>query len=316
MERAEPHPNGDFETDFTDKPYEPLLGIRNNDAINRKQLTADRVGSTSFSATLSRVHYGTYAGTPACLIAIDFSFRFKAKAIGRYEEATILVSFTRATDTGNPRVKSSDPSTDPQILNFAPKQVYGAVKTVEEKKKYDISIPLTFETPIGLSAGLEPHVGRESLTVVEHRMALHGNLFYDDDHDEANVVTWDLSENSAQKDGIFRHFAAAVVVANPPDTPMWMRVEVKPSVRFSLDPRYLLDKNSVLVRLMSKNDEPVLLDGKTPKKPAEQPDLRCDDFASDEFPWQKVVPSALEYANHLTLRSANVANGPGVLPTA
>jgi hypothetical protein len=114
-------------------------------------------------------------------------------------------------------------------------------------------------------------------------MEVHGNLDWDDDHDEAaNAVSWQLTENAAQRDGIFRQFRAATVFLNEPGQPLWMKVIVKPTVRFSADPR----------RLLPKNDHPVLLDGKTPLLPL---DLKCDDFSADTFPWEKVLQLPLEY---------------------
>jgi hypothetical protein len=128
-------------------------------------------------------------------------------------------------------------------------------------------------------------------------MEIHGHLYFDDDHDEdANAVTWDLSENDAQKDGIFREVKAAIVVLNPADKPMWMDVTVKPSVKFSADPRRLVAKN---------NDEPVLLDGKTPK--TGQSDLGCSDFSSTTFPWNKVLQLPVEYAVSSFIGTRNFA---------
>lgn len=85
---------------------------------------------------------------------------------------------------------------------MAPKEVYGIVKTVDEKKYWDVSIPLMFEIPVGFSAGITGTAGAEKNVIEDNRMEIHGNLSQDDDHDEgANGVTWDLTENKAQKDG-------------------------------------------------------------------------------------------------------------------
>lgn len=44
----------------------------------------------------------------------------------------------------------------------------------------------------------------------EHRMEIHGDLYWDDDPiDGACGATWDLRENEAQKDGVFRSFRSA-----------------------------------------------------------------------------------------------------------
>jgi hypothetical protein len=266
-------PNQDFETDLDiNKEILPLLKIHNNGRVNRPLATQDHIGHTAFGAILKRVQYGTYEGDPACLISLEFSFRFKSKSHSRYCYAEIGVEFEKATDVQKPRVRSMDPALDPRVINLAPKEVYGIVKTVDEKKYWDVSIPLKFESPVGVSAGITGTLGAERNMTEENRMEIHGNLAQDDDHDEgANAVTWDLTENSSNKDGIFRSFRAAIVVQCRFKEAFWMRVSVKPSVKFSLDPRRLSTKEDGLYRLLQRNDDPILLDGETPLKG--QPDL-------------------------------------------
>jgi hypothetical protein len=288
--------NDDFCTDFElDESSEPLLGIHNKNRVNRDLATQERIGRTSFSAQVLRVQYGTYLGDHACLVGLNFSFRFRTNVACRYSYAEIRVAFTRAIDIQNHKTRNTNPLDDPRVKNLAPKEVYGIVKTVEEKKVFDVTIPVMFESPIGLKAGVTSQVRNEKTEHQENRMEIHGHLYFDDDHDEdANAVTWDLSENDAQKDGIFREVKVAIVVLNPADKPMWMDVSVKPSVKFSADPRRLVAKNDAFARLLQKNDEPVLLDGKTPK--TGQSDLGCSDFSSTTFPWDKVLRLPVEYA--------------------
>lgn len=287
--------NGGFETDFTlNEQSVPLLGIHNNGRVNRTLATHERIGKTSFSATLGQVLYGKYKGDDACLVVIDFSFRFRSEVACRYSYAEILVAFRRAVDIRNPRKRADDPSEDPRVTNMAPKEVYGILKASKEKNSYGITIPAMFESPIGLWTSIEGHAGKEETEHQENRMEIHGDLYFDDEHDQyANAVTWDLSENDALKDGIFRYFKAAIVLLNPPEQPMWMEVVVKPSVRFSLDPRRLVQKSNPFARLLQKNDDPVLLDGKTAKTGPFDPG--CNDFSSPAFPWDKVLQIPKEY---------------------
>ena len=125
-------------------------------------------------------------------------------------------------------------------------------------------------------------------------MEVHGTFDFDDDHDDAaNAVSWELTENTAQKNGIFRQFRAAIVFLSPPGQLVWMKVVVDPRVNFSVDPRHLLKKESLLLRLLQRNDHPILLDGKTSLSPS---DLGCNGFSVAEFPWEKVLQLPVEYA--------------------
>src|SRR5256885_6294528 len=110
--------NGSFTTNFDlDESEIPQLGIHNNGRVNRTLITRDAVRDTSFSAVLNRVHYGRYKDEPACLVSIDFSFRFRPRVPSRYSHALIKVTFKRALDINNHRIGSDDPSDDPGVVN-------------------------------------------------------------------------------------------------------------------------------------------------------------------------------------------------------
>jgi hypothetical protein len=283
-----------FSTNFSlDEKDIPQLGIHNDGHINRTLIGRDAVGKTSFNAVLDRVQYGTYDGQPACLIVAEFSFRFKGKTMSRYSYASIEVKFTRAVDVKDHKDASNDPADDPKVVNLAPKEVYGIVKSVEEKRFRDVKIPAMFQSPLGFSTGAEGHIGSEEIQHQEHRMEIHGDLYYDDEHIEAACgATWDLSENSAQRDGIFRNFRATMVLHNPPGQAIWMHLTVRPSVRFSINPQRLFLKTDLFARLLQQNDEPILLDGKSPKGKGVGLGV---DFSSPGFPWREVVWLPVEY---------------------
>jgi len=180
------------------------------------------------------------------------------------------------------------------VVNFAPKEIYGIVKSRDESKRWEVSVPLMFNSPVGPGIGVTGTVGADFQTTKDHRMEIQGNLLQDDDHDEgANGLTWDLTENEAQRDGSLRHFTGIVVVQYQPGEAFWMKVSVKPAVKFSIDPRRLMQKEDVLQRLFQRNDDPILLDGETPLKG--QVDLHCDDFSSEKFPWENVLQLPKEY---------------------
>ncbi|EXJ76625.1 uncharacterized protein A1O5_01133 [Cladophialophora psammophila CBS 110553] len=290
----------DFLTDFDldeNSNDPPQLRVQNEGQVNRSLIARDAIRDSGFSAILQRVQYGTHEGAPACLIVIDLSFRFIGRTLSRYSHGKVEVKFSKAVDPSNHQIASPSPSEDPKVVNMAPKEVYGIVKVVEERKYREVSIPVMFESPVGISAGVEAKFGSEDNEHQEHRMEIHGDLYWDDDHmDAACGATWDLRENEAQKDGIFRSFRAAMVVENPPDVAMWMHVVVVPSVKFSINPARLFSKTDYLGRLLQKNDDPVLLDGKTPRG---APVGQGVDFSSPQFPWASVVWIPSEYKSRL-----------------
>jgi hypothetical protein len=282
------------EFDIATKSDPQQLKVHNKEVVNRDLITRDSIRDNSFSAVLHRVHYGTYSGRPACLVSIDFSFSFRPKVAARYSHATITATFRRAIDKKRPKIISKDPSGDPKVVNFAPKEVYGFVKTVEDKAIRDLSIPVMFESPVGVSLGFEGHLGLERTEHQDNRMEIYGSFQTADDHSEGAIgVEWKLEENRTQCDGIFRDFRTAIVLINPPEQPMWMSVEVKPSVKFSVNPEHLFKKTDPWARLFQLSDDPVLLDGKTSKGDSSQ--LGSHDLSSKEFPWSKFLWLPVEY---------------------
>jgi hypothetical protein len=262
---------------------EKQLGIHNDERVNRSLATHEHIGKTSYSAYVRHVQYGTYQNKPACLVAIDFSFRFPNKGGSRFSSAEVEVTYERALDAEKPSLRSTDASLDPIVANFAPKQMFGQVKERENKKTFEIEVPLVFETPFGLSAEITGRWARETSMTEEGRTELYGNLAQDDEHDDgANSVAWDLSENPISKDGILRSFRGVVLLFCRPREAFWMHVSVKPVVKFSLDPRRLFTK-----RLVGDRDEPILLDGVTTLGNASC--FGHDRFDTDEFPWQAVL---------------------------
>lgn len=94
-----------------------------------------------------------------CLVAIDFAFSFKSKSACRYNYTKIEVEFKRALDPTDHKERSDDAAQDPKVVDLAPTSVYGITQTVDEKKYLDISVPLLFQYPVGVSAGIRETEG-------------------------------------------------------------------------------------------------------------------------------------------------------------
>lgn len=277
-----------YDTDFVLAPDEETLGIHNDSRINRSLAANEHIGPTGYSAYLCHVQYGLYQSRPACLVAVDFSFRFPTKSNSRFSSAEVEITFEKALDPSKPSLRCPDASLDPVVANFAPKRLLGRVRERESYKAFEITTPLTFEVPFG-SAEFAARWARGTAMTEEGQAELHGNLAQDDEHDDgANSVAWDLTENPISKEGILRTFRGAVVLFCRRREAFWMRVDVKPVVKFSLDPRRLFTK-----RLIGQRDEPILLDGET-----QLGNSICHgygEFDADNFPWGVVLnlPGAL-----------------------
>lgn len=272
-----------LDTDFSFSPEESeaQLRIENGGRVNRSLATQEQIGRTGYSAYVRHVQYGAYDGKPACLVGLDFAFRFPPRAGTRFSSAEIEASFEKALDPNDPSVRSTDASIDPVVANFAPKQMLGPAREKASSRSFGVEIPTMFGIPL-VSTGVTASWARETTKNEEGRAELYGNFAQDDDHDNgANSVTWDLTENPVSKEGVFRSLRSVVLLFCRPSEAFWLRISVKPVVQFSLDPRRLFKK-----RLVQDKDDPVLLDGSTMVGHLSL--LDYSDFTDPEFPWQKL----------------------------
>ncbi|KAK0753712.1 hypothetical protein B0T18DRAFT_314319 [Schizothecium vesticola] len=275
-------PFSGYATEFLLAPEDETLGIRNDSRVNRSLAASEHIGRSGFSAYLRHVQYGLYQSRPACLVAVDFSFRFPTNSSSRFSSAEVEVTFDKALDRSKPSLRCADASLDPVVANFAPKQLLGRVRERESCQTFEITAPVTFEVPFG-SAEFAPRWARETTMTEEGQTELHGNLAQDDEHDDgANSVAWDLTENPISKGGILRTFRGVVLLFHRPAEAFWMRVDVKPVVKFSLDPKRLFTK-----RMVGRGDEPILLDGETTL--GDTKCHSCDAFDADDFPWDAIL---------------------------
>ncbi|KAK0659487.1 hypothetical protein QBC41DRAFT_331436 [Cercophora samala] len=286
-EETNPSPWGITSPLIPDPSTPPTLAIKNNSRINRPLATHSTLSPSSYSAYLRHVQYGLYRSLPSCLLALDFTFRFPSHSSSRFSSAEITLTFSHTTSPSKPSLPSTSPAYDPIVANFAPVSIVGPPQSRTNSNTFEIAAPLTlFDTPFGLgpSVGITPRWAKEITKTEEGQAELHGYLAQDDDHDEgANSVAWDMAENPVSKGGIFRSFRGVVLLTLPrPGEAFWMKVEVKPVVKFSLDPKRLLAQ-----RLIGKRDEPILLDGKTTLGKSVCHDFEA--FDAEDFPWDAVL---------------------------
>lgn len=275
-------PSAGYAADFVLAPEDETLGIHNDSRVNRSLAANEHIGRSGYSAYLRHVQYGFYQSRPACLVAVDFSFRFPTNSSSRFSSAEVEITFDKALDRSKPSLRCTDASLDPVVANFAPKRLLGRTRERESHETLEIMAPVTFEVPFG-SAGIAPRWARETIMTEEGQAELHGNLAQDDEHDDgANSVAWDLTENPISKSGILRTFRGVVLLFHRPAEAFWMRVDVKPVVKFSLDLKRLFTK-----RLIGRGDEPILLDGETALG-----DQTCHSFGAfdaEDFPWDAIL---------------------------
>jgi len=276
--------NGDLELDFEiDEGSKAVLGIENRGKPNRDKVTADEIGSTSFSAKLSHVQYGIYDRVPAALLIFDFHFLFRNKGWKRITYACIKLSFEQTTGSDLQLPTPRDPNNDPIIATMSPVQVCGEVTTEQKSKSWRFEFPIQFQN-YGLQAGPQFGMDNQSDFASDSRMWLTGTSTSEDDHDSDNCVRWEIQENDKQKSGILHHFPGAVVISLPrnPEHHVKLTGVVQPSVVFSANP----------LRLKQKKDAPVYLDRETAKGTPFMPGV---DFNDKSFPWDTLIKIPIEY---------------------
>jgi len=276
--------NGDFQTGFEiDDSAKAVLSIQNRSATNRDKVTADQIGSTSFSAKLSHVQYGTYNGKSAALLVFNFHFGFRNGSWKRITSASITLKFEETTGPDLKYPAERNPDNDPIVVAIAPIQVCGEVTTVQKSKKWNISVPLQVQQA-GIQAGAQIGLEAQSDFPKDNRMWLVGSSLSEDDHGADNWVSWEINENSAQESGILHHFPGTVVITLPENPEHHVKITglIRPFVAFTVNP----------LRLKQKRDAPVYLDRETTKGTQYAPGV---DFKDKSFPWDEIVKIPTEY---------------------
>jgi hypothetical protein len=287
--------NNDIDNDFTLAEEEPQLGWKHPPlSPDRTTIAAEQARDTAFRANLGRVQYGTYNGKRACLVTFTFLFYFRGNTRLRFKSARISVRFSRALDARVPEDEDDNDDDDdaqdgdkdgPHIVQLAPVDVYGAVKTTDEEGTRGLTASLGATLPAagGPTISVQPsyqYVTKESRDV---RMRIQGFKFSSADSDIDDIAVWRLDENTVQRDGILPRFQSAVVLLWP-ETAVAVAANVKvvPEFAFLLNP----------CKLKQRSDDPILFDGKTPKGDPVDPGM---DFGDQSYNWMAVVGVPTEY---------------------
>jgi hypothetical protein len=277
--------NGDIETDFElDESSEVSLRISNDNETNREKVTAQDLGSTSYSAKLKLVQYGKWDGEEAVLLGFLFEFRFKNESVKRLTSANVRLTLEETKDSGLTDPSPRNPRNDPQVVMITPAQVCGTFSTESKSRHWSLTVPIKY-SGAGVEAGLEPEGGEDTDFDRDHRMWINGWTDSDDEHHEDNVAGWEIQENKIQKSGILHRFPAALVALLPknPEHCFKMTCHVTTSIALSVNP----------ARLLPKKDDATFFDRSTTKGKQVAPGT---DFKSEDFPWDQVVHIAEQYA--------------------
>lgn len=184
--------NGDIETGFeVDESSQATLRIQHDGSSNRTKITAHELGSTSFTAKLNLVQYGTWAGEDAVLLGFDFQFRFPNDSSKRFKAATIRVTLQETQDAELADPSPRRPLNDPRVVLIAPVQVCGELKKETKSRFWSLRVPVKYQQ-FGAQAGIEGEFGVESEAELERRMWITGFTDSDDLHHEDNAVVWEI----------------------------------------------------------------------------------------------------------------------------
>jgi hypothetical protein len=270
----------ELETDFElDTQSGQLLKIENKGIVNREKIVQAEIHNTRFKATLVSVTYGTYDGLPACLLLIDYSFFFRIATLSRFIFAKVHAKLSQVTDANFTRPDSYDCTQDPVMKLYAPKEVWGQSKIVQQKRTWALTVPVVTNT-FGVEAGVTVNGGVEKNVDRDHRMNILGDTLSDDDHVNGdNEVEWNISENKAQKDGIPHGLKTAIIASLPSNgNGIQLDLKITPSVAFSINP----------LRLIQKKHDPLYLDGKTAKGKSPLP-ATITDMNDPSIDWATII---------------------------
>ena len=202
-----------------------------------------------------RVQYGYYKSRPACLLVLNFTFRYSQDLL-RFKEAKIVLSFDRMYREG----KTTEQEKVPIVRNYSPKTVFGFITTESIDLTYSGKVQCSVPAgPVTISPELQTTKG--SSFTKDHRLQIIGQDFPAKDGAESSEVEWTVSERGKVKYGIPNDLNVGVVVEYEGDFLANIAVEVStpstPKLFGSLwgkdDPVYFFPPLSLGEPLRTKN---------------------------------------------------------------
>ena len=175
------------------------------DETRQKVLDKDFLNRRAVGKVL-RVQYGYYKTQPACLLVLNFTFRYSRDLL-RFKEAKIVISFERMSRGG----KVTGQEKDPIVRNYSPKTIFGFVTTESIDLTYSGKIQCTVPLgPVTLSPELQTTKG--SSFTKDHRLQIIGQDFPTKDGAESSEVEWTVSERGKVDYGIPNELNVGVII--------------------------------------------------------------------------------------------------------
>ena len=181
-----------------------------------------RLGGSELSARIKKAIFGTFNGTPACLILICVNLCPKGGGRGwfRFRSAIIQADFSEIGTTDD-QASSSDSDEEeeasgPLVLQLYPELIRGHVQATAHK--YNIK---GYVEPAAVGAGVE--IGAEKTFLSEGLHLVHGRLVGDPE----TGAKWSMTENEVSHSGLYEQPTFAVIVRHDPERGFAMSLSMK-----------------------------------------------------------------------------------------
>jgi hypothetical protein len=192
---------------------DPLAGTlelgseKNESEETRDKITHIEAFGRSVIGSVTRVNYGSFGSTTACLLCMRFTFRYTKASMLRFKKAEIIVSFDKR---GNQALNNSTLK-EPVVRIFAPRKLVG--KPTEETKKIAWGIEWACSlSAVPVSRGPTLSRTNESTYSKEHYLEIKGIDQMTRKRKQPHIVIWTATEDDLLKSGIPDELNLAVVV--------------------------------------------------------------------------------------------------------
>ena len=177
------------------------------DSANRTTITEETHLYTTLQTTLVQVQYGLYNDQPACLLIVDFRFKFRP-GVHRVKSVKIHIelSFPPTAAGGiNNETQNSPPY--PMVVKIAPRILHGTPVFESVGRTDTASGDAGYDT-LGLHFSLQ----RESRYDRKLKSKIEGVIIGTAEHPESQIE-WDVTEANKVKSGVVPFFRAAVIIS-------------------------------------------------------------------------------------------------------
>jgi hypothetical protein len=181
----------------------------------------------SESEQITHLEHGSYERRPASLVCFQLHFRFNSEGSSRFSSSEVHMTFTGAQGASSGQ---SNLTSTPVVKIVKPKQLRGRITPVKTSRETSLGPVAASLAGLGASASFK----KVEEFSKDYSMQVRGQIWTSGSHPNVvgNIVTWKVTENRKQAEGIATELTLGVIVSHD-GAPFHGTMKIKASTTYS-----------------------------------------------------------------------------------